>query len=294
MHMPEEKAKRSVKVLRLLREIVRHRFRFEGSQADLELLRSIHDGTYANTKPGDPSFHAYAAAINTASEFATQALDFMELIPFNNQLADIQEEYNPSYPPVSPVTSAFFASWMVLDARDSFTQMSLGELFAHYLQQANQFDDVRKALAALNGCFCSFYEVMKVDALGLRLWDIAGRQEQECWSSSGYPGLKGEIWYVRVVPPFVEGSSRSVTMVTPYVFKGSSRMAWESFFQRYLASGNGGDRSLHEYLKNGKSLGYWLEFIFQAFMGYTGNMIQVAGVPDNPDSLPHSDPKHKL
>ena len=42
-----------------------------------------------------------------------------------------------------------------------------------------------------------------------------------------------------MVPPFVEGSSRSVAMGTPYVFKGSSRIVWESFFQRYLASGNG-------------------------------------------------------
>lgn len=55
-------------VRRTLREIVRHRFTFKESRADLELLRSIHDGTYANTKPGNPNFHAYAAAVNTASE----------------------------------------------------------------------------------------------------------------------------------------------------------------------------------------------------------------------------------
>jgi len=55
------------------------------------------------------------------------------LIPSNNQLADIQEEYMPSYPPMSPVTSAFFAGWMVLDARDSFTRATLGELFVPYL-----------------------------------------------------------------------------------------------------------------------------------------------------------------
>jgi len=121
--------------------------------------------------------------------------------------------------------------------------MSLGELFVHYLQEVNQFDYVRKAMAALNGSFCSFYEVMEVDAQGLRLWDIAAQKELECWSSSGYPGLKGEIWYVRVVSPFVAASSRSVTMGTPYVFKGSSRMAWETFFQRYIASGNGIDLS---------------------------------------------------
>ena len=89
---------------KVLQKILGRRFSFTGSQADLELLRSIYDRTYANTKTGDPSFHAYAAAVNAATEFGSQALDIPELIPFNNQLADLQEEYIPSYPPMSPVT----------------------------------------------------------------------------------------------------------------------------------------------------------------------------------------------
>src|SRR5271157_3160670 len=132
--MTQGKHKPSSKTEKLLKKVLGHRFTFEESHADLELLRSIHDGTYANTKPGDTSFHAYAAAVNTVTEFATQALDILELIPFNNRLADIQEEHMPSYPPTSPVTSAFFASWMVLDAQDPFTGTTLGELFAHHLR----------------------------------------------------------------------------------------------------------------------------------------------------------------
>ena len=107
--MPEPKCRRNRRAERLLKEVLRERFTFEASRADLELLRSIHEGTYANTKPGDPSFHAYAAAVNLANEFAGQVLGFPDLIPFNNLIADIQEEYMPSYPPMSPVTSAFFA-----------------------------------------------------------------------------------------------------------------------------------------------------------------------------------------
>ena len=186
-------------------------------------MRSIHDGTYANTKPGDPSFHAYAAAVNAANEFGSQALDILELIPFNNQLADIQEEYMPSYPPMSPVTSAFFASWMVLDARDPFTGLTLGELLLHYLHHVGKLGHLEKAMAALNDSYCSFYEVKEVDVHGLTLWDIAGKSEVKCWNASGYPGIKGEIWYVRLLPPFVEGSNRSVTMGTPYVFRDGDR-----------------------------------------------------------------------
>jgi hypothetical protein len=183
---------------------------------------------------------------------------------------------------------------MVLDARDSFTGLTLGELFAHYLQHAGKMEDLRTAMGALNESCCSFYEVTEVNDQGLKLWDIAGQQEVQCWNSSGYSGWEGEIWYVRLLPPFVAGSNRSVTMSTPYVFRDSSRQSWVDFFKRYLQSEFAAAHSLREYLKYGKSLGYWLEFVFQAFEDYTGNMILATGVPDNPASLPHSHPKHKL
>jgi hypothetical protein len=293
--MSVDTTKLSSKVKRLLREIVGRRYTFEASQGDLELLRAIAEGTYADTKPGDPSFHAYAAAVNVANEFATQALDIPELIPFNNQLADVQEEYMPSYPPMSPVTSAFFAGWLVLDARDSFSGLTIGELFAHYLEHTDKLDYLRKAMAALNNSCCSFYEVADVgDANEVKLWDIVGQQEVQCWNSSGYGGRRGEVWYVRVLPPLTAGSGRSVTVSTPYVFWNGDRHTWEAFFGRYLASKGNPGCSLREYLKYGKWLGYWMEFVFQAYANHTGNMILVTGVPDDPSSLPHSHPKHKL
>jgi len=286
--------KRILKPGKLIRKVVNRRFTLDGSQADLELLRSIYMGTDVNAKPGDPSFHAYAAAVNSANEFAGQALDILELIPFNNQLADIQEQHMPSYPPMSPVTSAFFASWLVLDAQEPSTGTTLGELFGHYLRQAGGFDYLQKAMEPLNASYCSFYEVTDVGAEGVRLWDIAGRQEFQCWNSSGYPGRIGEVWYVRLLPPFVAGTQRSVTMGTPYVFRDGERRTWEDFFQRHQASRLGAGQGLRDYLKYGKLLGYWLEFLFQAFTGYTGNMILATGVPDDPASLPHADPRHRL
>lgn len=292
--MVKKGMKGALETEKLLKKVLAQRFTFETSRDDLKLLRSIYEGTCANTKPGDPSFHAYAAAVNTTSEFATQALNILELIPFNNQIAGLQEEHMPSYPPMSPVTTAFWASWMVFDAYDSFTGVTLGGLFAQYLQHKGSFDYLRQALIPLNDSFCSFYEVTDVDAHGVTLWDIAGRQELKCWNSSGYPGCEGEVWYVRLLPPFVKGSNRWVTVSTPYVFRDGDRRKWEAFFQRYLGSKYGAGHPLRDYLKYGKSLGYWLEFLFQAYAGHTGNMIKLTGVPDDAASLPHSDPRHKL
>ncbi len=52
-----------------------------------------------------------AATLNITGVFAFQALDLRELIPFNNTLADFQDEYMPSYPPMSPITKSFFQAY---------------------------------------------------------------------------------------------------------------------------------------------------------------------------------------
>jgi len=78
------------------------------------------------------------------------------------------------------------------------------------------------------------------------------------------------------------------------IYQDRPRQTWEEFLHRAQSSPHAGGQSLPDYLKYGKRLGYWLEFLFQAFEGYTGNMILVRGVPDDPASLPHSDPKHRL
>jgi len=172
--------------------------------------------------------------------------------------------------------------------------MTVGEVLVHYLRQTGKFDHVQKAMGALNSSFCSFYEVTDVGAEGLTLWDIAGKQRFQCWCSSGYPGRKGEIWYVRVLPPFAQGLTRSVTMSTPYVCTDSFRLIWEEFLQHPLGSEAAPGGSLQDHLKEGKWLGYWLEFIYQAYADYTGNMIRITGLPDDPASLPNADPKRPL
>lgn len=279
---------------RLLKKVVDRSYDFSACQDDLELARCIHDGTYVNTKPGDPNFHAYAAALNIAGVFALQALDILELIPFNNTLADLQENYMPSYPPMSPVTSSFFQAWMVLDARIPSHGPTLGGLFAQYLKGRNALRYLWKTLDALNDSYGSFYEVVGPGGNRVQLWDIAGEKEICCWNSSAYSGEAGEVWYVRVLPSFLDACDYSVTLNTPYVFRNEGRRSWADFFRRHRYSGNGSAGELQSYLKHGKFLEYWMEFVFQAYCNHTGNAIFLSGLPDNTASRPHSALGRKL
>jgi hypothetical protein len=52
MVMPEKRDKPIANTERLLKKVSGQPFAFKGSQADLELVRSIYEGTCANAKPG--------------------------------------------------------------------------------------------------------------------------------------------------------------------------------------------------------------------------------------------------
>ena len=75
----------SRKTDRILKKVLDRSYDFSTSHDDLDLARPIHEATYRDIKPGDPNFHAYAAGLNVAGTFATQALGVLELIPLNNK-----------------------------------------------------------------------------------------------------------------------------------------------------------------------------------------------------------------
>lgn len=135
---------------------------------------------------------------------------------------------------------------------------------------------------------------MSVGDNRLKLWDVVAQKEHSCWNSSGYSGEIGEVWYVRLLPPIPDRSDCWVTLNTPYVFREGGRRPWEEFFKRAISSADGPKSGLRDFLKQGKFLGYWLEFVFQAYFNHTGNAIFVAGVPDRPHSLPHSEGGRRL
>ena len=279
-----------MKTDRIAKKVLQRSYDFAECREDIDLIRSVHEGTLEDGKKGDPNFHGYAATLNITGVFALQALDILELIPFNNKLADFQDEYMPSYPPMSPITKSYFQAWMLFDARVSPNGPTMGRLFAHYLKKKNTMRYLWKALDGLNDSYGSFYEVEAVaEEDQVQLWDIVDQKKTTCWNSSGYGGELGEIWYVRQLPSYLDDFRRSVTVNTPYVFKKEGRRLWEDFFSRQQNLEHNPVREIGSFLKHGKSPEYWLEFVFQAYANHTGNAIFLEGFPDIAESRPHAD-----
>src|SRR5271166_1901837 len=69
----------------------------------------------------------------------------------------------------------------------------------------------------------------------VRLRELFTDREFVCHSGSGYQGKKGELWYVRPLPPLVpKFATYHVAFTTPYVLLGSTKKNWIDFLRRNM------------------------------------------------------------
>jgi hypothetical protein len=106
---------------------------------------------------------------------------------------------------------------------------------------------------------------------------------------AGYLGQRGELWYVRVLPPPLPGSEH-VVCTTPYVLLTPGEREWRAYFRRILPDGPR-DRQTARYerhMKYGPTRVYWTEFVFEAYANHRTDAIFLVGLPDVAESRPHA------
>jgi hypothetical protein len=107
---------------------------------------------------------------------------------------------------------------------------------------------------------------------------------------SGYRGRKGELWYVRVLPPPVRGLEEHVVFTTPYLLIMPSEHESQAYFHRTLPDAPSAERiaTYEHHRKFGPARDYWSEFVFEAYVNHGSDVIFLAGLPDFAESRPHS------
>jgi hypothetical protein len=105
---------------------------------------------------------------------------------------------------------------------------------------------------------------------------------------TGYSGKKGELWYVRVLPPPIRGSQEHVVFTTPYIVLHPGLHDWLAYFSRTFPDTARIDE-YERHMKYGPTREYWNDFVFEAYVNYRMEAIYLAGLPDIPESRPHSE-----
>jgi hypothetical protein len=233
----------------------------------------------------DPGFAAYLYPQFQLSLISEQLGALKELAPLADMLAKAEDLYMPEGPPMSPLTRSYFTGWSMFDACVGEARETIGTTILELGGALGMDPELLRLIRLMQDSRMGLYIHRGTKGRLTVLEDIVTGAVRRATVASGYCGKKGELWYVRVLPPPTPDCTE-VTFTTPYVLAHPELSEWRKYFRRALPGAAAGDYERH--MKYGPTREYWNEFVFEAYMNHRPEAIYLAGLPDIPESRPHS------
>ena len=267
-----------------------------------EQARARHATAKTHEDLGDlhPAHAMYVETQNHVSVMSELLMGQKEARPFVELIGSAQDEYVPSAPPMSPLTTSFFSCWAFFDACVGRHEETLGTVLMAFGEAAGMDEELLGMIGRMQGSRMGVYVhegFERNDDQTLVLRELVTERICRSICPSGYLGQKGELWYARLMPPrFPAVDRRHVVFTTPYVLRRPDETAWRQYFSRAVpglpSRGTVLDTTLlaafEHHMKFGPSRDCWSEFVFQGYVNHRHDVIWLRGIPDQPESLPHS------
>lgn len=242
------------------------------------MIHYLRSGAFSQAPRPAAETNAYQAMINECTEVMQRMHDLKELSPWMELFQVASDDYMPSYPPVSPITTSFFQTTFYFDVLGGLGHEIFGGIF---LELARAFQMHPERLLVLGDLYLSrmgIYLHQGFQGKWIQLLDLATGESCSVEFTSGYRGTRDELWFVRIAPPLQPGEG-SHALTTPYVMDAGARADWQEYLLRH-------PDPLH--FKIPKPCNYWLEFALEGYVGHTDQAIFLQGLPDRPKTRPHS------
>jgi hypothetical protein len=255
-------------------------------------LDALKHGGTARSRRGetlDPLHSIYAAVQNFSSVFAERVSVLPEFDPYYRVALDAQETYMPGGPPMSPLTGSYFTTWAFYDLRSGPDDERIGTCLLDVSERIGLGSDETEAIRLMSETRIGVYEHAGLKGGRCLLRELITDDEFECDCPAGYPGIAGELWFVRLCPP-IEPAGYHVAITTPYILMGFGKADWTAYLSKSLIGLTAPDkrRRLHEVLKYVRGPNFWSEFILKAYLNHRPDAIFLTGLPDVPGSMPHA------
>jgi hypothetical protein len=239
----------------------------------------------------DPAHAAFIYVQNFASFLSEQLIFRKELRRYADIVGQAEDDYHPSFPPMSPVTKSYFTMWALFDVLFGQSHETIGTCLLRLARDMPFPGWLVDAIGAMQKSRMGFYVHEGFEDRFSRLREIDREGVKLCHATSGYRGSEGQIWFGRLVPPMNGLVKYHVFFTTPYIMIQTEESMIAAYFKGEIKRLN--DRRLpremdpHDFmLKHGPSPNHWNEYIFCAYRGYRGDAVFLSGVPDKVDSLP--------
>ncbi len=241
----------------------------------------------------DPLTAIYINSQNHLSVLVEMFSEFPSLKNLIRRNIQADDKYMPSYPPMSPVTNSHFFCWSVFDLMTGGAKKeSFCTVVIDYCKSIN-FDPFQIEIYEIfQQSYAGIYIQEGFDDTFVYLREIVTNKKITTKVASLYTGNTGDIWYARVLPPLFGLYDYSVVFGTPYILNNqmstNTEREWLDYFNRQLSIDNNinSEKSYQEFMKFGKNDDFWMEYITQAYLGFTSESISLGGIPDIPASLP--------
>ena len=237
----------------------------------------------------DPSHKIYIITQNLLSNFSEDFSTLVEFSDFYDKVVEIENEFMPSGPPMSPLTKSYFTFWCFCDLMFGEEKETICSIY-YDLAVENEFDKILlKAITNLNSSYMGFYLHMGFDDDFILLKEIFTNRSFRCKCPAGYTGKKDEIWYIRVVSNLDTVYNYHIIINTPYIILNYTEQDWISFFQRHgiRKENNKAEKILYSFLKDNPDIKYWHNYIMDAYVNYSESNVLLTGIPDVKGSKPH-------
>jgi hypothetical protein len=167
----------------------------------------------------DPVHAVYAYAQNKLSVFIEQLSELPELTKLKNSIADAQDEYMPSFPPMSPLAKSCFTCWGFFDLTTGIKRETFGTITIDVCRALEVDNSLIAVIERMQASRMGFFVHEGVSGKHVFLREMVIGRKVKAFSTSSYMGEPGQLWYVRVLPePFPEmGFGYDVVFTTPYV-----------------------------------------------------------------------------
>ena len=209
------------------------------------------------------------------------------MTPFVKIISKAEDLHMPGGPPMSPLTTSYFTCWAFFDACAGPARETLGTTLLEFGAAFGMDTELLRLIQLMQESRMGLYiHKGRKDNLDI-LEDLVTGARCRAIVGSGYRGTEGELWYARVLPPPFPGGLEHIVFTTPYIILQPGPRDWLAYFSRtFPQTARVADYQRH--MKYGPTREYWNDFIFEAYVNHRMEAIYLTGLPDVPESRPHS------